>query len=668
MVQEPSKVDVLIVGAGPAGLMAAAWMARCGVNARIIDKRGTKIFSGQADGLAPRTLEIFDSFGFADRVWKESFHMIEFGLWNPDEEGVLRRADRLASTIPELSRFQPVLLHQGRIERFFLDHLQKHSSIKVERGVLPESLTFDDSLAEDEDAYPIQVTLQHLSEDEARPEQSLANGKATSDGLFRSNLAADDTDELLAKVHGNERAGTREVVKARYLVGCDGAHSWTRRQLGLQLEGEQTDLIWGVLDIIPITDFPDIRMGCSIHSADSGSVMVIPREKKLVRLYIQLSTVEVGDKGKLDRTNITPEMILECAQKIFAPYKLTYSHCNWWTAYQIGQRVCPSFHRSHRIFLAGDAVHTHSPKAGQGMNVSMQDTYNLGWKLASVVNGTCKRSLLETYQSERRRVAQDLIAFDHQLSRLFSAKPAKEGGDDHEGVGMDVFKDFLERGLVFGSGTAVEYGPSVVVAKEGDVAKHGDGTRISVARLAGGERLVGKPWLASGIKVGVRMPSFQVLNQADARPWPFQQLLRSDGRFRVVVFAGDVLSEGQMGRVRRLGERLLGVLRSFTMKGGDLYEVFDVLTVHSATRTGIEFLDFPEALRPFAGEMGWDYDKIFVDGPSHYEGDGRAYEGYGVGPEGCLVVLRPDQHVGFVSDLEDVVGVERYFGEFMVRS
>jgi phenol 2-monooxygenase len=146
-----------------------------------------------------------------------------------------------------------------------------------------------------------------------------------------------------------------------------------RKQLGFTLQGDSTDYTWGVLDVVPITDFPDIRMRCAIHSANSGSVMVIPRENKLVRLYIQLTTTEKGEGGKADRSKINPEVILKSAQRIIAPYKITYRYCDWWTAYQIGQRVGNSFSLHERIFLAGDAVHTHSPKAGQGMNVSMQD-------------------------------------------------------------------------------------------------------------------------------------------------------------------------------------------------------------------------------------------------------------------------------------------------------
>ncbi|KXT10048.1 hypothetical protein AC579_8654 [Pseudocercospora musae] len=250
-----SHTDVLIVGAGPAGLMMATSLAKCGTDTRIIDKRGTKIFNGQADGLQCRTLEIFDSLGFGHRAWRESNH--EIRLWNPDENGIIRLSDRIPDTLVGISRFQQVVLHQGRIERFFLDTMQECGASPVERGVLPTELHIDESLVDDADAYPITVRVRHLTEKESAPDQTAtsANGQAVQDGLFRSNLTADDTHELIERAKLNSKANSAEIIKAKYLLGADGAHSWVRRQLGFKLEGDSTDYIWGVLDIVPITDF-----------------------------------------------------------------------------------------------------------------------------------------------------------------------------------------------------------------------------------------------------------------------------------------------------------------------------------------------------------------------------------------------------------------------------
>jgi phenol 2-monooxygenase len=111
----------------------------------------------------------------------------------------------------------------------------------VERCILPTSLVIDETCVESDDAHPVTVTLRHLSEDEATPSQRLSN---LSDGLFRSNLAEDDLDDMLSRTAVRDHH--EEVVKCKYVVGCDGAHSWTRKSLGKDFEmaGEMTDFIW----------------------------------------------------------------------------------------------------------------------------------------------------------------------------------------------------------------------------------------------------------------------------------------------------------------------------------------------------------------------------------------------------------------------------------------
>lgn len=370
--------------------------------------------------------------------------------------------------------------------------------------------------------------------------------------------------------------------------------------------------------------------------------MVIPRENKLVRMYIQLKEVAPDASGRADRSKITPDLIFGAAKKIIQPYKLDYEYCDWWTAYQIGQRVGTDFHSHNRVFLAGDAVHTHSPKAGQGMNISMQDTFNLGWKVALVAKGIAKRSILSTYASERRQVAQELIEFDHRFSRLFSGRPAKDVMDA-EGVSMEVFKAAFEKGNIFASGLSVDYAASNLVVKNGSNES-----------------------LAKGLPVGMRFNSFKVLNQADGRPWHFQERLKADGRFRVVLFAGNILSPQQKERVNKFCSELNGpegFLRKATPRGVPIDSVIEILTIHSSKRTETELLrDFPEVLHPFDEHSGWDYNKVFVDDESYHEGFGDAYRNYGVDKErGCVVAVRPDQYVGWIGELEEFSGLEKYF-------
>jgi phenol 2-monooxygenase (NADPH) len=334
---------------------------------------------------------------------------------------------------------------------------------------------------------------------------------------------------------------------------------------------------------------------------------------------------------------------------------------------QIGQRVGTSFHAHSRVFLAGDAVHTHSPKAGQGMNVSMQDSYNLTWKIGLVTKNLAKRAILPTYQSERRRIAHDLIAFDHKFSRLFSGRPAIDEADA-AGISMTEFKEVFKRGHFFASGLSVDYGASILIAKPGDAAAQGDGTDVSPTST---RKIVGKQVLAQNIKLGMRIPSHKVLNQSDGRPWHLHERLPSDGRFRLVVFAGNIRSSTQMARYAALGKVLSSpssFLHRFTPKNAKIDSVIEVLTVHSAPRHDIELLDLPEIFHPFDEKTGWDYDKVFVDGMSYHEGHGEAYLNYGIESEtGCLIVVRPDQYVAYVGELEDIEEVAEYFGGILVE-
>ncbi|KAJ5301913.1 Phenol 2-monooxygenase [Penicillium antarcticum] len=671
-----SKTDVLIIGAGPAGLMAAWWMARCDINVRIIDKRGTKVINGHADGLRARTEEILDSMGHGlqEKVTREGYIFESLKTWIPDEKGGIFRnsVDKLMQDhINDLpSPFLNVTITQGRIERFLVDAIGElsHWKLDVERGVTADSLVYDPNLESDHGAYPITVTLRTLSDDEANPKP--ANGAfGGRDVLAKSNLPPDEWN------HGDgrrQKSGTLEVLKARYLIGSDGAHSWLRDQLDYRTEGSRTDSIWGVMDIVPITDFPDIRYPCFIKGTQ-GTLMLVPRERNMTRVYVPFSEQSSGDR--FNRASITLEQIVSKAKKFFAPYKLDFTVCEWWSVYQVSQRVAErSQHPGNRIFLTGDAVHMHSPKVGLGMNTSIQDGFNLGWKVALAVAGIVRdeNALLATYEGERLPVAQKLVAFDRTLFIDNGNLDPKEFQKRHT--------EFRE----FSDGRKLMYAQSILVSKQTSTQS-----------------------VATGLIVGESFKHARVLGHANSQLYWTTKLFESDSRFRIVLMAGDVSVPHQMERVKRFCERLeaenedesgrkTSLLYTryrypFTVSSDTqdvcspilqhpaisylhqrcLTSMVSLLAIHSTVDASesISPFEFPAALRgPFDPSYhGWDFSRIFVDAPVHYDRycDGRAYTRWGIDrTRGAVVVVRPDMHVGWVGELEDHA-LEAFFANLL---
>lgn len=650
-----SQTDVVIVGAGPAGQMAAACLARMGVNVRIFDKKMDNRYIGQADGLQSRTLEVFQSMGFGDRAMKESNHMIELCFWDPKGNEVtegITRTKRIADSIPGVSRFQQTVLHQGRVESWFQDSMRKWSkgTVKVERPAQVTSIEVDTSIApSDVTSHPVTVIVDHLSAEKGAVEQY---GSKIASGLYRQF----EGDGNVLNV------GLKETIKAKYVIGCDGAHSWVRKQMdnNVVMEGEQTDYIWGVLDGVPVTDFPDIRCRCAIHS-HKGSIMIIPREHGLVRLYIQLEDIQRIEGGRIDRSKITPELILKSANNVFAPYKIDMDSIKWFTAYQIGQRVATAFEDSaRRIFIAGDACHTHSPKAGQGMNVSMMDTFNLSWKLAHVVKGLADPvKLLPTYEGERRPVAQSLINLDYRLSRLFSAKPGESDPEEFAAV--------FEKSHLFTSGCTVDYMGSAIVEKDNSTHP------VNVDPLYGIDKPLLNP-LASRTPIGQRFLSTQVVMQSDAEAVHFGDLFVADGRWRVVFMSGDIAQNKiKMDQLHEIGGYLDSkdsFISVYTPQGAAKDSVIETKLLHSSPRTSVEWEQFPEAFKCRDERGRMDYWSIFADDMSYHHGHGKAYNTYGVDPKvGAIIIVRPDTYVAGIHSfsIEGVKEVEQFFSRFMTK-
>lgn len=273
--------------------------------------------------------------------------------------------------------------------------------------------------------------------------------------------------------------------------------------------GDTSDSLWGVMDVFPRTNFPDIRKQVILQSK-VGSMVLIPREGgSMNRFYVELPQGTVAEKVKL-------EDIQAAARHRLSPYKLDFAETFWWSAYSIGQRLADRFSKANRVFLTGDACHTHSPKAGQGMNVSLQDGYNIGWKLASVLKGQTGPELLTTYVIERQMTAQILIDFDKVWATQMASMGKDEGGVLDANGNID-FSEIFVKAEAFTACLTVTYDDSCISRAKGS-SQH----------------------LAPNLIVGMRFPSVQVVRFCDAFPMQLVKALPSDGRWRIVVFAGDI--------------------------------------------------------------------------------------------------------------------------------
>jgi phenol 2-monooxygenase len=287
--------------------------------------------------------------------------------------------------------------------------------------------------------------------------------------------------------------------------------------------------------------------------------------------------------------------------------------------------------RTPRVFITGDACHTHSAKAGQGMNVSMQDGWNIGWKLGHVLDGRSPERLLETYHSERHVVARDLIEFDRTWSTLMAKKP-------EEFENPSELEDFYVRTAEFPAGFMTQYTPSMIIGE----ASHQE--------------------LATGFPVGKRFKSAPVERVADGNPVHLGHHHRADGRWRIYAFA-DTAEAGSSDAsalaewAQWMAEASDSPLLTFTPDGGDIDTVFDVKVIFQQDHTGVDLGRVPELFLPRTGPFGLiDYEKVYATDP-----DDDIFELRGIDRGGAVIVVRPDHYVANVLPLTATGELAEFF-------
>lgn len=601
-------VDVLIVGAGPAGFMAAATLARYGVPFRLIDKRPHKVLRGQASGLQPRTAEIMHSLGFQHILAKYGNVMTETSFWSGTESGLQRSKN---SPEPEVVNATPypyaTVMHQGHTETMFIEDLASRG-ISVDRPV-----AYIDHTNSESGEYPLKVHLKDWV------------------------------------------SGMTEEVPAKYILGCDGGRSAVRQRLNLESSIHQTNDSWAVADVYAKTNFPDARRRCAIRTGQ-GSLMLIPIAGNGIRIYTLLTKEEdetlskskydgVGEKRTNDQTVIG--IVTKRVKCLLKPYEIEITKVEWVSRYLVAQRITNSFaEEGDRVFILGDACHTHSPKAGQGMNVSMNDAYNLTWKIALTLRGLAHPSLLKTYQIERQHVAKQLVEFDEKFSHLFASPENLDGPEFH---------DMYVQNKGFTSGCGHQYPAGLLTDELVDVKI------ILQAR--------------EPLTPGKRLLPIHLTRHVDGTHVNILGDMPSNGHFHIFVFAGSKLQSSGLDKLSlylsgndspliRYSPASKSSTPSPTSNMSKAHDItynpahdpdtiIDLFLIHTSPHMETPIERLPA---PFPEWQATIYEDV----------NQKAHCELGVDADvGALVVVRPDGYVGLVTVLDGVRRVKGYFGGFL---
>jgi 2-polyprenyl-6-methoxyphenol hydroxylase-like FAD-dependent oxidoreductase len=353
-----TQADVLIVGAGPTGLVLALWLAKLRVSVRIIDKTAEPGTTSRALAVQARTLELYRQLDLADAVVAKGHQVPAVNLWVKGESAARISFESVGSDLTPYPFLH--IFPQDRHERLLIERLEA-LGVKVERH----------------------TELVHFAEEN--------NG-------------------VTARLRGPD--GQEVDCAAAYIAGCDGARSIVREMIGTGFPGGTYRQLFYVADVEAAGPALNGELHIDLDEADFLGVFPLAGQGQ-ARL---IGTVRDERAGRAD--TLTFE---DVSDRAISHLKVEVEKVNWFSTYHVHHRVTEHF-RKGRAFLLGDAAHIHSPAGGQGMNTGIGDAINLAWKLAAVVAGRAGDNLLDSYEAERIGFARRLVATTDRIFSFATAE------------------------------------------------------------------------------------------------------------------------------------------------------------------------------------------------------------------------------------------------------